>query len=279
MDDSVIQEVADLALAGSGQHIPLSRSYLIESRLAPILRREGFAEVSDLLACLKARQYSKLHAETVAALTAKTTQFFHDRAMLDRLTGHVLPMMADANPEGPLRIWCAGGASGQEAYSIAILLQESEVLRDRPVEILSTDISETMNEAARTGKFGHFDVQKGLSIHRLLAHFTRLDTGEWQVSHDLAGRIGVRKHNLLDDASGLGEFDVILCRNVIKDMAAPASARGLLNLARQLTDGGVLILGKDETATGLIEGLEPSRDVRGAFTRKVARNALSLAAA
>ena len=279
MDDSVIQEIADLALAGSGQHMPLSRSYLVEARLAPILRREGFAEVSDLLACLKARQYSKLHAETVAALTSKTTCFFRERAMLERLASHVLPMLADAAPDAPLRIWCAGGAGGHEAYSLAILLQESETLRDRPVEILSTDISEVMNEAARAGKFGHFDVQKGLSIHRLLTHFTRLETGEWQVSPDLAARIGVRRHNLLDDASGLGEFDVILCRNVIKDMAASAGARTLLNLARQLTDGGVLVLGKDESATGLIEGLEPSRDVRGAFVRKVARSALGLAAA
>ena len=279
MDESVYQEIADLAREGAGLLIPQSRSYLIEARLAPILRREGFSEVAELVACLKARPNTKLHKETVAALTPKLTSFFRERDMLERIASHILPMMAESAGEEPLRIWCAGGAGGHEAYSLAILLEESDQLRDRPIEILTTDISDACSEAARAGKFGHFDVQRGLSIHRLLEHFARQPDGQWQVTSTLADRIGIRTHNLLDDASGLGLFDVILCRNVIKDMTREARNQTLLNLARQLTDGGVLILGKDETATGLIDGLEPSRDLRGGYTRKVARGALATKAA
>ncbi|WP_084395725.1 CheR family methyltransferase [Henriciella aquimarina] len=280
MDETTFQDVAELALNGSGQLIPPSKSYLIEARLAPILRREGLAEVSDLMGVIKARPASKLGTEAVAALTSKTTGFFTGRETLTRIVDHVLPMMAPTAADNTLRVWCAGGAAGQEACSLAILLEESdnEALEDVRVEILSTDISEAMTSAARAGQFGHFDVQKGLSIHRLLKHFSRLDTGDWQISPKLAGRIAVRTHNLLKDASGLGEFDVILCRNVISGMARPMRSRVLLNIARQLSDGGVLFLGEGETADGLVDGLKASRDVRGAFARDVERSALTAAA-
>ncbi|WP_300377163.1 protein-glutamate O-methyltransferase CheR [Henriciella sp.] len=280
MDETVFQEIAKLALKGSGQLITPARAYLVETRLNPLLRREDFGSIEELLACFQARPNSSLREEAVAALTSKTSRFFDGREMLKRIVDHVLPMMVDTSGGQPLRMWCAGGAAGHEAYSLAMLLEETRIdsVRHAQIEILTTDICEKQSESARRGRFGHFDVQKGLSIHRLLEHFTRLDTGEWQISPALASRVGVRTHNLLTDASGLGLFDVILCRNVLKDMAPQARTQALLTVARQLTDGGILILGEGETATGLIDGLEPSRDVRGAFTRQVARDALTIAA-
>ena len=131
MDETVFKEVAELAREGAGLLIPQSRSYLVESRLAPILRREGLAETGDLIAVLKARPSSKLHTEAVAALTSKQTGFFRERDMLERITEHMLPMMADAADDEPLRVWCAGGAGGHEAYSLAILIAESEALVER----------------------------------------------------------------------------------------------------------------------------------------------------
>ncbi|WP_424339744.1 CheR family methyltransferase [Henriciella sp.] len=274
------REIADLAQAGSGQFIPPTKSYLIETRLGPILRREQFAGAEDLLSCIKARPGSALSSELVSALTAKTTWFFRERDAFERIVSHVLPMMAPSAKEERLRIWCAGGATGQEAYSLAILLEESDhpALKDMQVEILTTDISEKMTTFARAGKFGHFDVQKGLSIQRLLDNFSRLDTGDWQVSKTLASRVAVRTHNILEDASGLGEFDIIVCCNVISGMARQKRSAALLNLARQLTDGGQLVLARGETATGLVTGLEPSRDMRGAYTRDVQPGALVAAA-
>ena len=280
MDETVFKEIAELARKGSGQMLLPSRAYLAEARLGPILRREDFAGAEDLLACLKARPNSKLRAEAVAALTSKTTSFFAGREMLSRIVDHTLPMMADASAGEPLRIWCAGGAAGHEAYSLAMLLAESadDAVRNAQIELLTTDICDKQTTLARKGRFGHFDVQKGLSIHRLLEHFTRLDTGEWQIAPALASRVGVRTHNLMSDASGLGLFDVILCRNVLKDMTPAGRSQALLNVARQLNDGGVLVLGPDETAEGVIDGLEPSRELRGALTRRVARDALTAAA-
>lgn len=280
MDETAFQEIAELALQGSGQSIPPEKSYLVEARLSPILRREGFAEVEELLACIKARPNSKLSGEAVAALTSKQTHFFSGRPALEQIVRHILPKMAQASKDGVLRVWCAGGSSGQEAYSLAMMLEESddEALNGAKVEILSTDICDKITAKARAGRFGHFDVQKGLSIQRLLSHFSRLDTGDWQISKTLAARVGFRVHNLMEEASGLGLFDVILCRNVLSGMARPKRSQALLNLARQLTDNGLLILGSDETANGLITGLAPSKDVRGAYSRKVAADALQTAA-
>lgn len=280
MNETAFREIADLAEGGSGQLIPPTKSYLVEARLGPILRREGFSQVDELIDCLRARPNPRLSREVTAALTSKATRFFPDGAVLERIADHVLPMMAPAAEDGSLRVWFAGGATGQEAYSLAMLLEESEhpALQDVQVEILSTDICEKSISAARAGRYGHFDVQKGLSIHRLLQHFTRLESGDWQISRELASRVGFRTHNLLEDASGLGGFDVILCRNVLTGMTAARQSQVLLNLARQLTDSGLLILGRDETATGLISGLEPSRDMRGAYSRDVAPGALTAAA-
>lgn len=279
MDENVYREIADLALKGSGQSIAPSKSYLIEARLAPILRREGLSSVDDLVAVLKARPDTKLAAEAVGALTSKRTRFFHDRSSLERVAAHVLPDRAAKAPESRLRVWCAGGSTGQEAYSLAILLSENaDKLAGTPVEIVSTDICARTTAAARSGIFGHFDVQKGLSIHRLLDHFTRLETSEWQISHALASRVGVRTHNLMQSAEGLGQFDVIFCRNVVSDMAPSARARVILNVARQLSDGGMLVVDSSESIAGLIAGLEPSRFVRGAFERNVDKDALTIAA-
>ncbi|WP_084420926.1 CheR family methyltransferase [Henriciella litoralis] len=280
MDEMIYREIADLAQKGSGQFISPTKSYLIEARLAPILRREGFSTVDELVACLNARPGSKLAGEAVGALTSKTTSFFSERQSLERVVNHLLPKRAAKAKDGKLRIWCAGGSTGQEAYSLAILLEEStdEALKDVQVEIVSTDICKKTNAAARSGIFGHFEVQKGLSIHRLLKHFTRLETGEWQVSPALARRVGVRPHNLMKPADGLGQFDIILCRNVICDMARPQRSKALLTAARQLAAGGTLVLGKQESAAGLIAGLDPSRDLRGAWVRNVETSGLTIAA-
>lgn len=280
MDETVFREISELALKGSGQFISPTKAYLVEARLSPILRREGLSTVDDLVAILTARPDSKLASEAVSALTSKKTQFFTGRPSLERIVSHVLPDRAAGAADGRLRIWCAGGSTGQEAYSLAILLEEagSEAMKNVQVEIVSTDICAKTNTAARAGVFGHFDVQKGLSIHRLLKHFTRMDTGEWQISQKLAQRVGVRPHNLIQSAEGLGKFDVVLCRNVISDMTRPMRSQVLLNTARQLADGGTLLLGSGETAAGLVTGLDASRDVRGAYVRNVEASAMTVAA-
>jgi chemotaxis protein methyltransferase CheR len=280
MEETVFREIAELARKGSGQHIPPTKSYLVDARLSAILRREGLSSVEDLVAILNARPDSKLSGEIAAALTSKRTRFFSERGTLERVVKLVLPELAKRARDGRIRIWCAGGSTGQEALSLAILIQEmgKNAFEDVQIEIVTTDICERTSASARSGIFGHFEIQKGLSARRMLAHFTRLDTSEWQVSHALASQIGVRTQNLMQSAEGLGMFDVILCRNVITDMTKDARIKALLNVGRQLSERGLLFLGETESAAGLIAGLEPSRAIRGGYSRNVDAGDLTVAA-
>lgn len=267
MQEEVFNELADLALKSSGQAIPKSKSYLIEARLAPIARREGFGSMDDLVHCLKSRANPVFADEIAAALASKDTAFFRERQSLQHIVDTVLPRRLKATNTGRLKIWCAGGSTGQEAYSLAILLEDElpPSLRGAKIDILSTDICKVTTEKARVGRFGHYEVQKGLSIRRLIKHFTRLETGQWEASEALRNRISFRQHNLMESAAGLGKFDVILCRNVLSGMARPARISVIENIANQMVPGAVLVLGNGESLIGLTDRLEQARDMRGGW--------------
>ena len=267
MQDAVFNELADLALKGSGQSIPRSKSYLIEARLAPIARREGFGSLEDLVHCLKSRANPIFAAECAAALVSKDTWFFRERDVLSRLVSDILPARLKAGNTGRLKVWIAGGSTGQEAYSLAMMLEDDlpASLRGAKIEILSTDLCKSAIERARAGQYGHYEVQKGLSIHRLIKHFTRNDSGQWEISEALRSKVSFRQHNLLESAGGLGKFDIILCRNVLSGMDRTARARVAESLAAQLMPGGFIILGQGESFIGLTNQLEPSREFRGTW--------------
>lgn len=269
MQDTTFNEIADLALRLTGQVIPPSKAYLMEARLATISRRESFASLDDLAHCLKARPNPRFEQEVAAALTSKLTRFFADRDTLERVVTHALPHRLKSSKTGRLRVWCAGVSTGQEAYSLAMRLSEAPVpaLAKAEIEIVGTDISPACLEIAEHGAYGHFDVQKGLSIQRLMGNFSRHDTGDWQIRETLRDQVTFRRHNLIDQASELGAFDIILCRRVLPHMARAMYPRVAENLSRQLLPGGLIVLGRGETLTGVLDDLEPSRDVRGTYQR------------
>ena len=280
MQDTIFNALADLALNASGQSIPASKAYLIEARLAGIARREGFGSLDDLVHCLESRQNPVFRAEVAAALLSRDTWFFREPGSLDGLVRTKLPERVAASPSGRIRIWCAGGSTGQEAYSLSMLLEDetSAGLAGVKVEILSTDLCKQASEKARIGTFGHYEVQRGLSIHRLLRHFTRLDSGDWQASEALRTRVSFRQHNLLEPAGGLGKFEIILCRNVLSGMARSARARVVESFANQLAPGGLIVLADGESLYGLTERLEPAGDVRSGWVAAGTANAKASAA-
>ena len=264
MQETVFSALADLALKGTGQALAPSRAYLMEARLAPIARREGFGTLADLVHCLDARQNPVFRTEVAAALLTHETGFFRDRAMFDALRDTLLPGLIEASTSGKLRVWCAGGSTGQEAYSLAMMLEDepSHVLRSAKIEIVSTDFCKHVTDQARAGVYNHYEVQKGLSIHRLMRHFARLESGDWQASEALRARAGFRVHNLLESAGGLGQFDLILCRQVLSGMTRSARMRVAEVLTAQMAPGAVILVGEGETFHGLTDRLEPARDIR-----------------
>ncbi|MEM7492264.1 MAG: protein-glutamate O-methyltransferase CheR [Pseudomonadota bacterium] len=267
MQDNTFDELADLALRQTGQVFQRSKFYLMEARLATICRRESFAGIDDLVHCLSERPNQRFEAEIAAALTGKATHFFKQRETIEQVVNHALPNRLKHSTTGRLRVWCAGVATGQEAWSLAIRLSE---LSDQPlgkaeIEIVATDISEPALQTAKSGTYGHYAVQTGLSIDRLITHFDRHDTGDWTIKSDLMDRVSFKRHNLLESGEKLGHFDVILCRNVLSKMAPVMARQAVGKFAKQLLPGGFVFLGKDEDIHAQQPTLKPSRDMRGAW--------------
>ncbi|MCX7899238.1 MAG: protein-glutamate O-methyltransferase CheR [Methylocystis sp.] len=223
--------------------------YLAESRLAPILRAHGLSGFRELADAMERRHNSALVRETIDAMTTNETLFFRDRTPFDTLRERVLPeLMAARTLERRLRFWCAACATGQEAYSLAMTLdQDAKKLRGWSIEILATDLSAQAIEAAKAGVYSQFEVQRGLSTGQLLRYFHREDE-TWRVNEHLRARILFRDFNLLADFSHLGAFDVILCRNVLMYFDPEVKKKTLARLNDSLNDGGFLMLGASESA-------------------------------
>lgn len=260
-------ELADLALRKSGQSIDSSQCYLIEARLGNILRRESFSTLAELSECLKARPNPAFEDEVVAAMASKKSGFFHDREALGEIADVFLPKAAvaqkDAGEHRPLRVLCAGGGTGQEAYSLAILLAETDEakLLGRTVEIISVDLCKASTERAMAGVFDHYEIQMGLSVRRMLKYFTRKDDG-WQISADIRRRVSFEVENLMQPFDGIEGFDIVLCRNVLPGMAKSIGADLARRLGALLGPTGLLFLGEGEslaTVRGMYTSLHTAR--------------------
>lgn len=257
--------LAGLVKARSGIVLTADKGYMLETRLGPLLRREGLPGLDALALRLRAPRAEALTAELVEALTTNESSFFRDGKPFEHLK-RLLPRLAAARPPGqPLRIWSAACSSGQEAYSVAMVAAElGAALGGRRVEILGTDLSREMLDRAQEGLFTQFEVQRGLPVQMLVKHFRQEGT-RWRVSADLRAMARWQAFNLLDDARGLGRFDVVFCRNVLIYFDAPTKSRVLGMLAGMVAADGVVYLGGAETVLGLTDRLVPAPGERGVY--------------
>ena len=279
MQNSTFNELADLALRHSGQHFAPSKAYLMEARLSSISRRESFATLDDLVHCLKARPNQRFEQEVAAALTGKHTRFFAQRDVIEQIVSHALPQRLKLSKSGRLRIWCAGVSTGQEAWSLAMRIKEQvgSPLASADIKIVGSDLSTDCIETAERGIYGHYDVQKGLSIHRLMTNFSRQNNGEWAVNPDLREMVSFRRHNLLHPAQDLGAFDVILCSNVLSGLVRAAKRDVVKTLTTQMLPDAYLFLDPSENIEGLTEIVKPSREMRGAYEKRLSSDATAVA--
>jgi chemotaxis protein methyltransferase CheR len=261
-----IDFVAALAKARAGLLLKGERQFAIETRLAPLARREGAPSVTALIERLRAAPDGPLADAAAEHLSATESAFFRDRAVFDRLRDELLPALAARRPQGRARAWCAGVGSGQEAYSLAMLMEESRG-RFGPLEleIVATDFVERVLEKAQAGLYTHFEVQRGLPIRFLLRYFEKLEDA-WRAAPRLRQAVTWRRLNLIAGDAGPGTFDLILCRNVLKNLHPEVRPRVLARLAMSLADDGLLVLGADEAA-GLPEAFEPVRGGAGVYSR------------
>lgn len=245
----------------SGLIIDSEKRYLVESKVMPLVRREGLKSLSELVKILERGTAPALAGEVVQAMTVNETYFFRDKLPFDKFRDVVLPKLINARgAEKQIRIWCATCSSGQEPYSISMLLDESaRKLTGWKTEIVATDLSETILSKARSGLYTQFEVQRGLSTAQLLRYFNQ--TGDkWQLSETIRSKVTFRQFNLLSDYGVLGRFDVIFCRNVLIYFDAARKSDVLTRMARILAPDGYLVLGASESIIGLGVDLVPDRE-------------------
>jgi chemotaxis protein methyltransferase CheR len=239
---------------GSGLVIGPDKQYLLESRLARILKREGLANLDALAGRLAAARGSPLERAVVEAMTTNESFFFRDDKPFAHFRTQALPLLLAARPAGQkLRIWSAASSSGQEAYSLAMIIAECKAqMGGRAVEIVGTDIARAQLQRAREGLYTQFEVQRGLPMQFLVRYF-RKDGANWRLNPDIRAMVTFREWNLLADLRALGRFDVVFCRNVLIYFDQPTKARALEAIARQMPADGVLYLGGAETVLGITD--------------------------
>jgi chemotaxis protein methyltransferase CheR len=265
MTNDDFAEIAGVVRRRSGIVLTSDKAYLLETRLGPVLAKFGLASLAALGQRMRKQPEEALERAVVEALTTHESSFFRDGKPFDHLARNLPRLLAGRTPGMPLRIWSSACSTGQEPYSIAMLVSDALGGRtDCRVEILATDISADILKKARQGIFTQFEVQRGLPIRSLVKYF-RQDGAKWKISPELAALVRFEERNLLADFSSIGRFDAIFCRNVLIYFDAATKARVLEALARRLSPDGVLYLGGAETVLGLTDKLVPLHGERGAY--------------
>jgi chemotaxis protein methyltransferase CheR len=256
----------DLVYRRSAIQLDDSKHYLLEMRLAQLARESGFGSVTELVTKAK-RSAPALDTQIVEALTTHETSFFRDAHPFEALRKHVLPaLVATRERTRALTIWSAACSSGQEPYSLAILILEHfPALEQWPIRIVATDLSEKVLARARSGRFLQIEANRGLPAGMLVKYFDRAGA-EWQVKSRVRALIEFRKLNLLDPWSGLRP-DVVFMRNVLIYFDVPTK-RSLLTRVRQtLARDGALFLGGAETTFAIDDGWERVNLDKAAYYR------------
>ena len=230
------------------------------------MRRAGLTQLDDLVRALEQGKMPALAQEVVQAMTINETYFFRDRTPFENLRETILPeMIARRTGQKRLRIWCAASSTGQEPYSLSMILDEFGArLAGWRVEIVATDLSESALAKAKKAVYSQFEVQRGLSTAQLLRYFDQI--GDlWQLKEMIRSRVDYRHFNLLSDYSALGSFDLIFCRNVLIYFDPDRKTDVLNRMTRLLSHDGLLALGASESIMGLNTKLKPHPQHRGYF--------------
>ncbi|KJF98219.1 CheR family methyltransferase [Photobacterium leiognathi] len=237
-----------------------SKQYLVRSRLSPLVNRFSLSSLSELLQNVIAGRNRELRIAAVDAMTTNETLWFRDGYPFTVLAEKILPELA-VNKR-PIKIWSAASSSGQEPYSMAMTVLETQAKRPGflpSIQITATDISQTMLETCRAGVYDNLALSRGLSPERRRMFFEDSGDGKMKVNAKVKQMVNFRPQNLKDSYALLGKFDVIFCRNVLIYFSPEMKAKVLNQLAASLNPGGYLFLGASESLTGLTEQFEMIR--------------------
>jgi chemotaxis protein methyltransferase CheR len=258
--------LAGLLKTRSGLVIGLDKVYLLETRLVVMMRRESLADLNALAERLGRPGAEPIAREVVEAMTTNESFFFRDDKPFQHFRTQALPRLIAARPPGAaLRIWSAASSTGQEAYSLAMILAESKaVVGPRQIEIIGTDIAREPLNRAKEGQYTQFEVQRGLPVQYLMKYFKK-EEQYWRIAPEIRKMAQFREFNLLGDLRSLGRFDIVFCRNVLIYFDQPTKTRVLEGIAALMPPDGILYLGGAETVLGITSRLAPLPGERGVY--------------
>lgn len=270
---------ATLLKQRSGLVLTKDKAYLLESRLMPVARKWNMKGLDELANTVRTRKDEALLRDITEAMTTNESSFYRDSKPFDQFRQLVLPRLLETRAaKRSIRIWSAACSSGQEAYSLAMLLLDEQArIGGWRIEIVGTDISAEMVERAKAGVYTQFEVQRGLPIQMLVKHFKQ-NGDKWQISQQIRQMVSFREWNLLQDVSALGQFDVVFCRNVLIYFDQPTKTKVLEAIARQMPPDGILYLGGAETVLGITDRFKAVDGQRGLYTPAAGGFAASAAA-
>ena len=278
MSPQDFKKLAELLRQRSGLVLGEDKAYLAESRLTPVARHWGFNDAAALVGALARKQGKggdpNLIADVVEAMTTNESFFFRDQKPFDQFRDVMLPHFLNARKQRRhVRIWSAACSSGQEPYSLAMVLKEQGAkVQGWQFDILATDLSREMLQRAETGLYTQFEVQRGLPIQMLAKYFTQ-DGDRWRISPEIRKMVTFKLHNLLEDCRSLGKFDIVFCRNVLIYFDQQTKARVLGQIAEVLADDGFLVLGGAETVLGISDRFKMMPGQRGLYIHNKADHA------
>lgn len=256
----------------SGIHLDRSKTYLLETRMASLLEQERctcFTELYD-----KARNLGEetLRQKIIDRISTNETLFFRDKGPFELLQHKIIPDLIDAREAAssgfspiPIRIWSAACSTGQEIYSVAIVLKELlQDLSGYRIQLLGTDLSNTAIARAGRGEYNQFEIKRGLSEDTLKKYFT-FNGSVWKINDDIRAMVAFKKLNLMIPFDGLGKFDIVFCRNVGVYFNMTDRKKLFGNISRVMEKDGFLIIGATESLINVDPRYEPRRYLRSVF--------------
>ncbi|MBL6959071.1 MAG: protein-glutamate O-methyltransferase [Rhodospirillales bacterium] len=260
------QFISKLIKERSGLVLTEDKSYLLESRLMPVARKRGLKGLEELISTLRTHKEEAFIVEVTEAMTTNESFFFRDNKPFDLFRDQVMPeMLKNRATQKSLRVWCAAASSGQEPYSLAIILKEMAAqMAGWKAEIIGTDISKDILKKAQDGLYSQFEVQRGMPIQMLMKYFEKQDE-LWAIKPEIKELVQYRFYNLLDSLLPLGKFDVVFCRNVLIYFDQETKGKVLDQISTLLPPDGVLFLGGAETVLGISDKFKPLQGQRGIY--------------
>ncbi len=262
ISDTEYKQFSDFLEVQCGIVLGENKQYLVKSRLIPLMSKFSFVKLSELVQQSMIYKNKELRTAVVDAMTTNETLWFRDKYPFELLANKLFPELLAKKKN--IKLWSAASSSGQEAYSIAMIAleyQKQKATLGMNVQIVGTDISNSMLDQCKAGAYDSLALSRGLSEPRKKLFFEPVkdNSGKMQVKAEVKKMTSFRNYNLLDSYSGLGKFDIIFCRNVLIYFSSDVKSRILNQFSGALNPGGYLILGASESLTGLTEKFDMVR--------------------